>query len=102
MNRCMEKGKLITSYANYIYYSFSLIYIFWSFSWHLLNETIDELLKVNPKCVVISSMERRTADGIDLFLEEMRNMEHVGDVEKVWYEEGRKIEIYVTVTRGIQ
>ena len=64
--------------------------------WHLLNETIDELLKVNPKCVVISSMERKTAYGIDLFLEEMRNMEHVGDVENVWYEEGRKIEIYVT------
>eukprot|EP00571_Detonula_confervacea_P011882 CAMPEP_0172302460 /NCGR_PEP_ID=MMETSP1058-20130122/4158_1 /TAXON_ID=83371 /ORGANISM="Detonula confervacea, Strain CCMP 353" /LENGTH=273 /DNA_ID=CAMNT_0013012943 /DNA_START=54 /DNA_END=872 /DNA_ORIENTATION=+ len=51
-------------------------------SWHLLNETIDELLKVNPKCVVISSMERRAADGIDNFLEEMRNMEHVGSVEK--------------------
>ena len=41
-------------------------------------------------------MERRQADGIDLFLEEMRNMDHVGTVEKVWVEEGRKIEIYVT------
>ncbi|KAL7534643.1 hypothetical protein ACHAXR_006009 [Thalassiosira sp. AJA248-18] len=68
-------------------------------SWHLLNETIDELLKVNPQCVVISSMERRQADGIDNFLEEMRKMDHVGSVEKVWLEEGRKIEIYVT--RGI-
>lgn len=68
-------------------------------SWHLLNETIDELLKVNPKCVVISSMERRAADGIDNFLEEMRNMDHVGSVEKVWVDEGRKIEIYLT--RGI-
>eukprot|EP00581_Thalassiosira_minuscula_P000187 CAMPEP_0183736282 /NCGR_PEP_ID=MMETSP0737-20130205/48962_1 /TAXON_ID=385413 /ORGANISM="Thalassiosira miniscula, Strain CCMP1093" /LENGTH=289 /DNA_ID=CAMNT_0025970237 /DNA_START=171 /DNA_END=1037 /DNA_ORIENTATION=- len=53
-------------------------------SWHLLNETIDELLSVNPKCVVLSSMERRQADGIDKFLEEMRNMEHVGSVERVW------------------
>mmetsp|Transcript_7798 Transcript_7798/g.14124 ORF Transcript_7798/g.14124 Transcript_7798/m.14124 type:complete len:312 (-) Transcript_7798:31-966(-) len=68
-------------------------------SWHLLNETIDELLKVNPQCVVLSSMERRAADGIDNFLEEMRNMEHVGSVERVWFEEGRKIEIYIT--RGI-
>ena len=41
-------------------------------------------------------MERRVADGIDDFLEEMRNMTHVGVVEKVWHEEGRQIEIYVT------
>lgn len=68
-------------------------------SWHLLNETIDELLKVNPKCVVLSSMERRQADGIDDFIEEMRNMDHVGSTERVWFEEARKIEIYVT--RGI-
>lgn len=66
-------------------------------SWHLLNETIDELLRVNPKCVVVSSMERRgPADGIDLFIEEMKNMEFVGCVEKVYYDEKRKIEIYVT------
>jgi hypothetical protein len=66
-------------------------------SWHLLNETIDELLKVNPKCIVISSMERRNGDGIDDFLEEMRSMAHVGEVTKVWSEEGRtKIEIYET------
>ena len=68
-------------------------------SWHLLNETIDELLKVNPKCLVVSSMERRQADGIDQFLEEMRSMGNVGSVEKVWSEEKRKIEIYMT--RGI-
>lgn len=65
-------------------------------SWHLLNETIDELLKVNPQCLVISSMERRHADGIDLFLEEMRNLDHVDSVQQVWFEEGRKIEIYIT------
>lgn len=65
-------------------------------SWHLLNETIDELLKVNPKCIVISSMERRNGDGIDKFLEEMRNMANVCEVTKVWSEEERKIEIYQT------
>lgn len=70
-------------------------------SWHLLNETIDELLRVNPKCVVVSSMERRgPADGIDLFIEEMKNMKNVGNVEKVYYDEKRKIEIYVT--RGLE
>jgi len=68
-------------------------------SWHLLNETIDELLKVNPQTLVVSSMERRAADGIDLFIEEMKNMEHVGSVEKVWSDEQKRIEIYIT--RGI-
>lgn len=69
-------------------------------SWHLLNETIDELLKVNPKCVVVSSMERRgQADGIDLFIDEMKEMEFVGSVEKVYFDEKRKVEIYVT--RGL-
>ncbi|KAL3826966.1 hypothetical protein ACHAXA_000030 [Cyclostephanos tholiformis] len=65
-------------------------------SWHLLNETIDELLRINPSCLVVSSMERRVADGIDDFIDEMRKMTNVGGVEKVWYEEGRQIEIYVT------
>ena len=71
-------------------------------SWHLLNETIDELLKVNPQCIVVSSMERRGVhDGIDAFVEEMRDMDHVGSVDRVWCEEGkRKIEIYIT--RGIR
>jgi len=68
-------------------------------SWHLLNETIDELLKVNPQTLVVSSMERRAADGIDLFIEEMKNMEHVGSVEKVYTDDKRRIEIYIT--RGI-
>ena len=68
-------------------------------SWHLLNETIDELLKVNPQTLVVSSMERRAADGIDLFIEEMKNMEHVRSVEKVWSDEQKRIEIYIT--RGI-
>lgn len=66
-------------------------------SWHLLNETIDELLRVNPSCLVLSSMERRgVADGIDKFLDEMQTLSHVGSVEKVWAEEERNIEIYVT------
>jgi predicted nicotinamide N-methyase len=70
-------------------------------SWHLLNETIDELLRVNQKCVVVSSMERRgPADGIDLFIKEMKEMEYVGSVEKVYYDEKRNIEIYVT--RGLE
>jgi hypothetical protein len=46
-------------------------------------------------------MERRgPADGIDLFIKEMKEMEYVGSVEKVYYDEKRNIEIYVT--RGLE
>ena len=65
-------------------------------SWVLLNDVIDELLRVNPRTVVVSSMERRTADGIDDFLAQMRGMEHVADVKMAWRDEKRRIEIYVT------
>jgi hypothetical protein len=42
-------------------------------------------------------MERRgAADGIDKFLDEMQTLNHVASVEKVWAEEARNIEIYVT------
>lgn len=70
-------------------------------SWHLLNDTIDELLRINPRCIVVSSVERRAADGIDEFLREMRGMENVGGVEKVWSEKRRQIEIYVSRGRGV-
>ena len=46
-----------------------------------MNETINELLRVNPRCLVVSSIERRLADGIDGFLDEMRKIDHVGGVE---------------------
>jgi hypothetical protein len=42
---------------------------------------IDELLWVNPRCLVILSMERRVANRIDRFLDEMRKMDHVGGME---------------------
>lgn len=65
-------------------------------SWELLVEVIDELLKINPKCVVISSVERRRADGIDSFVERMKSCEHVGNVEQVLRDDKLKLEIYVT------
>ena len=69
-------------------------------SWILLNETINKLLRVNPLCVVVTSVERRQGDEIDSFLEQMKGMEYVKDVEKVWEEEKDKhIQIYVT--RGV-
>jgi hypothetical protein len=45
-------------------------------------------------------VERRQGDEIDSFLEQMKGMEYVKDVEKVWEEEKDKhIQIYVT--RGV-
>ena len=66
-------------------------------SWIPLNETINELLRINPRCFVVTSVERRRGDNIESFLEMMRGMEFVGDVDKVWEDrEGKPIEIYVT------
>ena len=42
---------------------------------------IDKLLRVNPRCLVVSSIERRVANDIDGFLEDMRKMDHVGGME---------------------
>ena len=66
-------------------------------SWIPLNESINELLRVNCQCVVVTSVERRRGDNIDSFMEMMRGMEFVGSVDKVWEDDkGKPIEIYVT------
>lgn len=68
-------------------------------SWELLVEVIDECLRVNPKCIVVTSAERRNADGIELFVQRMRESAYVGSVEKVMTDSSRNLELYVT--RGI-
>ena len=65
-------------------------------SWELLVDVIDELLCINPSCTVVSSVERRRADGIDSFVEHMKSCDHVGSVEKVLHDDRLKLEIYVT------
>jgi len=65
-------------------------------SWELLVEVIDELLRINPKCIVVSSVERRRADGIDSFVERMKSSKHVGRVEQVLRDEKLQLEIYVS------
>jgi len=70
-------------------------------SWISLNETLNELLRINPKCVIVTSVERRRGDNIDSFLEMMKGMEFVENVEKVWEDDkGKPIEIYVTQGRN--
>ena len=69
-------------------------------SWEMLVEVIDECLKNNPNCIVVTSVERRTADGIDDFVDAMKSCEFVGSVEKILEDQSRKLELYIT--KGIQ
>jgi hypothetical protein len=65
-------------------------------SWELLAEVIDECLKVNPECIVVTSVERRNGDGIDLFKSRMEDSEHVASVEKIMEDKERDLELYIT------
>ena len=55
-------------------------------SWKLLVETMDELLRINPACVMITCLERRTADGVDRFLEALQQSDHVSNVDRLDFE----------------
>lgn len=68
-------------------------------SWELLVEVIDESLRVNPKCINVTSVERRNGDGIDQFVERMKQCQHVGSVEKIMEDKERDLQLYIT--RGI-
>ena len=67
-------------------------------SWIHLADVIDESLRINPQCLVITSVERRAQDGIDHFLEYLLNLDHVMKVESVAVDiqVDRRLEIYVT------
>jgi hypothetical protein len=65
-------------------------------SWELLVEVIDECLKVNPKCIVVTSVERRNGDGIDLFKARMEESEYVVSVDKIMEDKERDLELYIT------
>ena len=50
----------------------------------------------NPQCFMVMSVERKTSDGIDDFLERMKGTEYVGKVERVELEDGgRDLELYL-------
>ena len=65
-------------------------------SWKLLVEVIDESLKVNPQCTVITSVERRRGDGIDSFIESIKKCKFVGSVDLASLDEKANLELYVT------
>ena len=67
-------------------------------SWELLVEVIDECLKLNPKCIVLTSVERRSGDGVDLFVNKLRDAYYctfVSSVELISVDEGRNLELYL-------
>mmetsp|Transcript_7143 Transcript_7143/g.10244 ORF Transcript_7143/g.10244 Transcript_7143/m.10244 type:complete len:301 (-) Transcript_7143:98-1000(-) len=68
-------------------------------SWERLIEVIDECLRVNPKTLVVTSVERRTGDGIDDFVKQMECSSHVGSVVKELIDDNRNLELYVTKGR---
>ena len=56
---------------------------------------LETILQKNPETLVLPSVERRTADGVEKFL--ARSMEaspFVSSVEKVWSDDEYKIKIY--------
>ncbi|CAB9512733.1 Putative methyltransferase [Seminavis robusta] len=55
-------------------------------SWKLLVETMDELLRINPQTVMITSLERRKADGVDKFLKALEQSDHISKVERLDFE----------------
>lgn len=65
-------------------------------SYELLLDVIDELLIINPKCIVITSVERRYSDAIDVFLSMMEQLNSVSKVEKVCVHDKHRIQIYRT------
>ena len=65
-------------------------------SYKALAQVLETLLKRNPDALVLTSVERRTADGVDKFVECMRASPFVTAVTKVWSDDDFKLEIYQT------
>lgn len=64
-------------------------------SWQLLVETIDELMQVNPKTAMITSLERRKADGVDKFLDALNKSTNISRVDRIAFEsEYPEVQIY--------
>ena len=64
-------------------------------SWKFLAETIDELMKLNPKTVMLTSLERRKADGVDKFLDALNKSSHISRVDRITFEsEYPEVQLY--------
>jgi predicted nicotinamide N-methyase len=65
-------------------------------SWKQLIECMEELLRRNSHILMVTSVERRTADGIDQFLETLKQSPQVSSVDCVFEDKDYRLEIYVT------
>jgi hypothetical protein len=65
-------------------------------SWKFLADCQEELLRSKPKSFMITSVERRRVDGVDLYLERMRSSELVEKVEqiKLPFDAPEEVEVY--------
>ena len=63
-------------------------------SWKALAQVLETVLTRNPGALILTSVERRTADGVDKFIKCMRESPFVTNVTKVWSDDDFKIEIY--------
>lgn len=65
-------------------------------SWKLLADVNEEVIRLNPSTLVLTSVERRNADSVDKFIDRMRASELIGAVDLVWSDPEVRIEIYLT------
>jgi len=70
-------------------------------SWKLLVETMDELLRINPKTVVMTCLERRKSDGVDNFLEALRESQHISSVERIVFDKNNFPEVHLYRIYGV-
>jgi hypothetical protein len=63
-------------------------------SYTALAHVLSWALQQNPQALVLTSVERRNQDGVDTFLELLRQSPHVSAVDRVWHDEEYHIEIY--------
>jgi hypothetical protein len=68
-------------------------------SWMALADTLIALATLSPSTIILTSVERRSADGLDGFLDRLAQSPHIGCTERVLRNDDDKhhvIEIYVT------
>lgn len=65
-------------------------------SWKSLVTVLETILERNPMAIVLTSVERRRADGVDKFLHCMETSSVVSKVVRVWNDDEFNIEIYQT------
>lgn len=69
-------------------------------SWKYLVEVTDELLRINPRTIMITSLERRKADGVDDFLDALRQSPQISEVVPLYYMDSKYPEVQLYRIHG--